>query len=108
MLLLPGLLVQLVLRVLDVSLDRHCLIPGILSRHRLNVHHFFHVLAPVGVCSDRHPVALLLHSRGGLMVHDFHVIHQPSKRQVGFTSQLNAIFINNFHIHPTLCQIFTA
>ena len=108
MLLLPGLLVQLVLRVLDVSLDRHSFIPGGLRFNTGNIDNLFYDGAAIGKMLDRDVMADLLNSSNRVMVHDLHVIHQQSKRQVGFTSQLNAVFINNFHIHPTLCQIFTA
>ena len=54
-------------------------------------------------------MADLLNPSNRVMVHDLHIIHQPSQCQVGFTGQLNAVFINNFHIHhPILLHIFTA
>nr|DAL90127.1 MAG TPA: hypothetical protein [Caudoviricetes sp.] len=82
MLLLPGLFVQFVLRVLDIPLDWHCLIPGGLRVNTGNIDNLFYDGAAIGKMFDRDVMADLLNSSNRVMVHDLHVIHQPAQCQV--------------------------
>nr|DAY84413.1 MAG TPA: hypothetical protein [Caudoviricetes sp.] len=68
--------------VADVPHHRHFLIPGWIRFNTGNIDNLFYNGAAIGKMFDRDVMADLLNSSNRVMVHDFHVIHQPAQCQV--------------------------